>query len=336
MLDAIPVERAVLIPCSDDLILRAAGLSERFRERFYMSLPPTEAVRTYTDKVLFADALEAYDVPHPRTLTGRDGLEQLSETELGGFFLKPRNSQAFSSHYRIKGVRVAGSVSAAEDIDRFLREGFEVQLQEVIPGPVTNEYHIDGFMDKSGRMVAAMARQRIRMYPTDFGNSTMMLSIPMETLGPALGPLLRLLEGLQHRGIFSADFKWDQRDGLFKLLEINSRPWWQVEFSTLCGVNVCAMTYHDAVGEELPTVSDYAVDRRFRILVHDTRAFLDMRKRGGETLGGWLASLKGATDAINRFKDPLPSLWFPIEVAVRFVRRLLSRAGMTRNRSSQP
>jgi D-aspartate ligase len=321
LLDVVSLERAVLIPCSDGLVQEAANLPDRFAESFVGSLPPAAAVRTYTDKAFFADAVGTHDVPHPRTFSSVEDVARLSDAEIRGFFLKPRNSQAFSAHYRTKAIPVSGRAEAIEEMERLATEGFKMELQEIIPGPITNHYHLDGFVDRFGRTVAAMARQRIRMYHTDYGNSTMLVSVPMGTLDTAIEPLYRLMRALHHRGIFSAEFKWDERDRLFKLLEINARPWWQVEFATLCGVNVCAMAYHDAIGEELPVISSYDIGQRFRILAQDARAFLDLRKRKAVTLKDWLSSVRGVTDAIIRLSDPLPTLGFAREVAGKLVRR---------------
>jgi predicted ATP-grasp superfamily ATP-dependent carboligase len=332
LLEAIPIKQAVLIPCTDEWLAVAAALPDSFQEQFPASLPPAGAVRAYTDKAVFAEALRTHEVPHPRTIraSDREAIERLSESEMTGFFLKPRNSQEFSLQYRIKALSVSGKSDAIAKIERFAQDGFAVELQEMIPGPVTRQYHIDGFVDRFGRVVAAMARQRLRMYPTDFGNTTLQVSIPMETLEAAIEPLHRLLEGLEHRGIFSAEFKWDERDRLFKLLEINARPWWQVEFSTLCGVNVCAMAYRDALGEELPAVSTYDVGRRFRILAHDFRAFRDLRSQGDETPLNWIASLRGAPDAIIRLADPWPALGFAREIASKLARMPFRRGAPTR------
>lgn len=323
LLDTIPIEHAVLMPCSDEWLAAAVALPKSLRERFPASLPPADAVRAYTDKGLFAEAVRQFDVPHPRTIDAADheAIEQLSDTEIRGFFLKPRHSQAFSLHYRTKAVPVSSRADAIEKLERFEREGFPVELQEIIFGPTTHYYLVDGVIDRFGSVSGAMARRRIRMYPIDFGNSTMQVSIPMEDVAAAIEPLFRLLRGLNHRGIFSAEFKWDERDQLFKLLEINARPWWQVEFSTLCGVNVCEMAYRDAIADELPTVTTYAVGHRFGILAHDVRALRDLRRQGTETFGGWLSSRRGATDAINRLSDPLPAFGFAREIAAKLIRR---------------
>ena len=67
--------------------------------------------------------------------------------------------------------------------------GFEVILQEYIPGPPTEHYFIDGFMDREHVVQARFARQRLRMYPPDFGNSTYMVSVDIGKVRPAMDAL---------------------------------------------------------------------------------------------------------------------------------------------------
>ena len=52
------------------------------------------------------------------------------------------------------------------------RRGLDVMLQEYIPGPPTCHYMVEGFVDRIGRPVARFVRQRLRMFPPDFGDST--------------------------------------------------------------------------------------------------------------------------------------------------------------------
>jgi len=69
--------------------------------------------------------------------------------------------------------------------------------------------------------------------------------------------------------VFSAEFKFDERDGLFKILEVNARPWWYVDFAARCGVDVCRMAYRDALATRSslsrPIRSDGAVSSRISI-----------------------------------------------------------------------
>ena len=89
-----------------------------------------------------------------------------------------------------------------------------------------------------------------------------MQSVPLSEVAPAAESLTALLDRLAYRGVFSAEFKKDSRDGQFKILEINARPWWYVEFASRCGVDVCTMSYRDALDLPVTSVTDYQAGRR--------------------------------------------------------------------------
>ena len=79
-----------------------------------------------------------------------------------------------------------------------------------------------------------------------------MVSVPLADVRAPSTPCGACSAQSSYRGIFSAEFKRDPRDGLFKLLEVNARPWWFVDFAVRCGVDVCRMAYDDALGREVP------------------------------------------------------------------------------------
>ena len=161
-----------------------------------------------------------------------------------GSFLKPRDSHAFFRRYKVKACRVESREDAIEQFRKKNSDGFKVLLQEYIPGPTSNHYFLDGFVDRNGQVDAMFARRRLRMYPDDFGNSSYMRSVACSEISQAVDDLKRLLSAISYRGIFSAEFKYDDRDGKYKILEINARPWWYVEFAAICGVDVWNHPFH--------------------------------------------------------------------------------------------
>jgi predicted ATP-grasp superfamily ATP-dependent carboligase len=183
-----------------------------------------------------------------------------------------------------------------------------MMLQDYIPGPPTNHYFIDGFIDKTGVVRAMLARQRLRMSPPDFGNSTFMVTVPLSDTGDAASTLKKLFADIHYRGIFSAEFKRDERDGVFYLIEVNARPWWYVEFAARCGVNVCRMAIDDALGKPVQTVSGYAIGRRCVFPYYDLQAVRDERAAGRLGLLGWVRSWLGPYQPVFRWSDPLPAV----------------------------
>ena len=258
-LNALPLEGAVLIPCSDRWAREVAGLGNETRDRFPSSLPPIPVLDRFLDKGLFSRALEEQDVPHPRTIIVDAALKVDHLDALDRFFVKPRNSQLFHKHFGVKAFLSESGSDLADKVMLAQESGLEVMLQEYVPGPASNHYFVDGFIDVRGEVRALFARRRLRMHPPNFGNSSYMVSIPRAEVAQAVNDLIRLLTAEGYRGIFSAEFKKDERDGVFKILEVNARPWWFVEFAAKCGMDVVEMAYRDALGEPVKEGSDYRV-----------------------------------------------------------------------------
>ena len=308
-LESLPVS-TVLMPCSDIWVRTVAALPDEVLRRFPASVAPLEALDLLVDKACFGSTLDRLELPHPATRLMKSvrDLEVVPDTVFQTSFLKPVHSQQFFARFGVKAFRIADRSSALDRLAECIEAGFQMMLQEYIPGPPTNHYFIDGFVDRNGVVRAMFARRRLRMSPPDFGNSTLMISVPVSDTGDASATLKSLFTHIGYRGIFSAEFKRDLRDGAFNLIEVNARPWWYIEFAARCGVNVCAMAVRDALGEPVETISNYAVGRRCVFPYYDLQAVRAERSAGRLGLLGWASSWLGPYQPIFRWSDPLPSV----------------------------
>ena len=311
----------VLIPCSDLWVRTVAGLPPEIRVRYPVSVAPLDAVDILVDKNRFRETLARLGLPHPTThmLRSEKDLDGVPESVLRSSFLKPVSSQEFFARFGVKGFRIAGRAEAVGALARCTDAGLKMMLQEYIPGPPTNHYFIDGFVDRAGTVRARFARRRLRMSPPDFGNSTMMESVPVADVGSGAATLDALFAFLHYRGIFSAEFKRDERDGVFNLIEVNARPWWYVEFAARCGVNVCQLAVRDALGHPVETIGRYALGRRCVFPYYDVDALRAEARAGHQSLLAGVRSWLGAYQPVFRWSDPLPAL---SEVAGLIRRRL--------------
>lgn len=146
------------------------------------------------------------------------------------------------------------------------------------------------------------------MFPPDFGNSTCMISVPLRDVTGAVDTLETLFEATGYSGIFSAEFKLDERDGQFKILEMNCRPWWYIQFAAECGVDVAEMAYRDALEMPLPKVGVYKTGARFVFPYYDRYALRDMHRRGKPVLKEFASSWIGAATPVFSWDDPLPAV----------------------------
>lgn len=309
-LEALEIPRLVLMPCSDAWAVAVSRLEPGLSGRFPSGVAAPDILKRLVDKGRFAETLGELGLPHPRTFLLREpaSLGEVPDECFPGCFLKPVDSGRFAGAFGVKAIRPRSREHAGTLVAEAREKGLELMLQEFIPGPPTRHFFLDGFVDRHGRVCGMLARKRLRMFPAEFGNSTLTESIPLSDLRDAEQSLRRLLEGIRYRGVFSAEFKLDERDGLFKMLEVNARPWWFVGFAASCGVDVCQMTIRDALGEDVVAVSQYAVGRR---CVHGRRDLATWRRKSGPDrlrLPSLLRSWIGAEQLTLCWDDPRPGL----------------------------
>ncbi|MDZ4722475.1 MAG: hypothetical protein SGI97_00970 [candidate division Zixibacteria bacterium] len=311
-LEHFPADQAVLFPCSDHWTAEAARLPLHIRERFKTIVPEQDSVNIFLDKGLLATMMQDQGLAHPRTfiITSERDFSDIPETIFEQSFLKPRDSQSFFRHFARKGFFVRSKDDALKRYSTFADDGFEMILQEYIPGPAHSHYFIDGYIGRDGLVKGRLARRRLRMFPLDFGNSTYLRSISLTDISPAIESLDRLFAAVNYKGIFSAEFKFDERDQTFKLIEVNIRPWWYIQFASACGVNVALMAYNDALGRNIKTVSGYKIGEGLIHSYYDIHAARALYKRGELTLIEWIRSWLTSTQSDFSWSDPLPTAAF--------------------------
>ncbi len=330
-LSGLPFERAVLLPCSDAWVQRVAAVAAQVGPRFVASVSAPETLDRLVDKWHLAEILQELGLPHPRTvaIAATQDPASVPEEVLRGAFMKPRDSLNFFARFGVKAFRISSRAELRECLGRLAGTGLEVQLQEYVPGPPGNHYFVDGFRDRNGRVTGTQARRRMRMYPPDFGNSTSFESIPPSDVQPAVDAMTRLLAHLKFRGVFSAEFKRDDRDGVFRLIEVNVRPWWYVEFAGRSGMDVTAMVVRDALGEPVDAAPPSRAGRRCVYPYYDYFACREGLRDGTLTLGGWLWSWASAEQPVFRWSDPWPALSASAQILWGKVRRLAGGGART-------
>jgi D-aspartate ligase len=327
LLEPLEFEQAVLFPCSDTFLKAVVALPGRLGSRFLTSLPPPETLDILVNKGKFAIALLEAGIPHPETLIidNADRLKSLDVRYFQNYFLKPFYSKQFRLQFRTKGFRVFSLDDALEKLERIQKAGHSVVLQEYIPGPANQHYFVDGFTDREGEIRALFVRRRERIYPPDFGNSSYCVSIPQDQALGALDSVRRLIKHLGYRGIFSAEFKFDARDNAFKILEVNARPWWYVEFASQCGVDTCWMAYRDALHMPIASIEAYAEGVGCMYGFEDFRAASKMFFKRELSPLTWIGEFLTAKRPIFSWADPVPAIVNVASRPLRFIKRRIMK-----------
>jgi len=307
-LNLLPFDRAVLFPCSDHWTLEVLRLPHRLRTRFPSSASSAEVNRRFVEKMRFMDLLREAGVPHPRSapVESPDDVSALTREWGGRVFLKPSNSQLFHRRFGEKAILVS---SVDDAIARFRiahEEGLGFILQEYIPGDASAHHFIDGFVNRDHEVITCFARRRLRMHPADFGNSSCMVSEDPGQVEPAIEVLKTIFKTAGYSGIFSAEFKFDERDGFFKILEVNCRPWWYIEFAARCGIDVVEMAYCDALEQPVSAPRSYDVGVSFVYPYYDYQAIKNLPREIRPGIFKWLGTVVRSKQPVAAWDDPVP------------------------------
>ncbi len=330
-LRSLDIPRAVLIPCSDQWTLAVAGLPPDLRERFPASVPPREAVEQFVDKDRFRMLVDGLGIPHPRSLPIGDpaDLDRATDDELSNGFLKPTESFRHNRRFGTKGFFVHSRQEAVELVEQGSAAGITFMLQDWIPGNMSKTVLIDGFIDRAGALKALVARRRVRMDPPMIANTSSDVTIPLGQVSECIEVVRRLLGTVDYRGIFNVEFKFDERDGHFKIIEVNPRPTWYVGHIARSGVDLPGMSYLDAQGLPVTAAGSYQVGRYGLYEILDAaallRAWRSLRRPEGAVLRPWLTG----DHVLFWWSDPMPAL---ADVSQTFRRK----AGRTVGRFQRP
>ena len=288
-------EKLVVYPLADLDTLTLSRVKEDLRDDYHLVVGDREATETLVNKRKFYQALSASSIDYPATFFPQDlaSARRIGKDLIYPVFVRPSITQLFS---RIFGACKGFIAKSLEELLYYYRlassKGVEVMFQEIIYGPPHNSFQIEGYFNKSFACTGFFARQRLRIWPPDFGNTTLCASIPISRLSFESEQMAVFLKKIRYNGLASAELKKDCRDGKNRMLEINARPWLHFWLSTECGNDILLSSYLDAIGEKTGYTQGYCVGTKSIDIERDLLAAPSMFKRGELSFLEWLSSLR--------------------------------------------
>lgn len=280
-----------------------AALSKHFR----LTVPPWDLLRWAYDKRLTYQMAAEIGVDHPRTFYPKNRDELLKLDLPFPVILKPAFKKQVNRFTRDKAWRaddrqtlVARYAEAAE-----LVGPAAVMVQELIAGGGEAQFSY-GALCSEGRIVASVTARRTRQYPVEFGRSSSFV----ETIDQPVieEPARRLLAAMRYTGLAEVEFKYAQKDGHYKLLDVNPRAWTWQELCAGAGVDFPYLLWRTIHGELVPELRGRPGVRWVRLSTDVAAASTEML-RGHLSLRAYLQSLKGPLEfAAFAADDPMPAL----------------------------
>lgn len=205
------------------------------------------------DKYVQYSYCEKYDVPYPKTqsIETREDIQKI-ESMMFPVLIKPnKRDDLVTDVFRSLFLETIDDYKKnMQKLEYFINNNITFLASEFIPGDDTNIYAYVGYRSQSGEILNEWIGKKLTQYPDNFG---VFSSGSNEAPAIVRGQGRKLLEVMDLKGICEPEFKYDSRDGKFKLMEINLRSMMWHRVGNLSGVNIQYSQYLDAVGDKVPT-----------------------------------------------------------------------------------
>jgi D-aspartate ligase len=304
--DSAYLQGAVLLACSDAAIAVLAHHRSQLAERYRLDESEPGAQLCMLDKYSTYQTAVAAGVPTPRfwRAEGREHVLSLKDELVFPLIVKPRLSHVFEQRFGQKFFTASNFDELIGAFDTASAAGLEALLVEFIPGADDKLCSYYTYLDQDGTPLLDFTKRIIRRFPTGMGGACYHITDWIPELVP-LGRALFAQAGL--RGLANVEFKLDERDGKYKLIECNARFTAGNCLVAASGVDLAALVYGRIVGRASEPLVSYKRGLRLWDPVRDFWSFNEQRKSGKLTTMAWLKSiLHRQTFAYLDWSDPMP------------------------------
>ncbi|MFQ5739515.1 MAG: hypothetical protein ACE5JX_10935 [Acidobacteriota bacterium] len=241
---------SVLIPSDDATLVPVSKHKALLQPHFKVAANEWDITRAYVEKQHTYALAEKVGVPCPRTGLPRSLEEAIDFLDQVGWpcIIKPSVSHRF---YELFGSKMLVARNQAEFVEAYrAAEEYKIPLllQELIPGDDTcgvnyNSYRVEG------EVVSEFTARKVRLTPPGIGFPRVVVSRDL----PEVHHLGRkILKALNYQGFSCTEFKQDQRDGAYKLMEVNGRHNLSSLLAVACGLNFPYLNYRHLVDGKVP------------------------------------------------------------------------------------
>lgn len=245
-------ERVLLLGCGDSYVQLISSNLGNYPDNVEAPYIPIEMMNELIHKEKFYNMCEEAGVDYPSTFVHRKEMGHAFDLPFEGpFIIKPSNGILYWK-YPFPGQKKVFKEKTREDLEGVLDTIYEsgysdsIIIQDFIPGDDTYMRVLTNYSDENG-IVKLMCLGHVLLEehtPHGIGNHAVIITEHNTELEDRFR---ELLEGMKYQGFSNFDIKYDQRDGRYKVFEINTRQGRSNYYVTAAGANLAQYVVEDRI-----------------------------------------------------------------------------------------
>jgi len=324
--------RPILIPTTDEAAMWVADNEAALQEQFRFPHQPAGLVRSLCDKGRMHELARQNGVATPYAVVPRskEDVARFLETATFPLILKATDAQALrrcvgGTKFVIQTPRDLWSLHA--------RAGYGGQpnllIQEFIPG---DDWMFNGYFDENSECLFGLTGMKIRRFPVNTGLTSLGICIRNECVEATT---TRFMKAIRYRGILDIGYRYDRRDGQYKVLDINPRVGCTFRlFTATNGMDMARPRYLDMTGQRV-TAAPAHEGRKWLVEDFDLFSVLSSWRNHSLKIQDCVRSFRGVQEtACFALDDPLPFLMMGVADCCELYQWM--RSQMRRPRQSDP
>lgn len=223
---------------------------QKLQEYFYFTLPPDDLIKSILNKDKFIDLAKINNLPIPKSfrICGDEPLNEILNKLNFPFIIKPswRNNEWLRIFKEKKVFIVENSDDLKLALSVMSKHPVEYLIQEIVKGSESNIYCSFAILNENSEPIQIGFCRKLTQYPPNYGNTSIAIPIQessLENLSREIFKKLKLI------GYASIEFKFDETDGKYKIIEITPNRFnRQFAVTTLQGLNLPYTLYQYELG----------------------------------------------------------------------------------------
>jgi D-aspartate ligase len=330
--------RSILIATTDATAVFVADNAEELKEWFIFPSVESSLVHSLWNKKQMHQLAKKLGIATPEASfpASRSDILEFLQTAMFPIVIKGIDGDRLAKCAGKKGFIAHSQAELLRRYDSIVEEdpnNPNLMLQEYIPGNDETVCGLEGYFNESSECLFSVTGKKIRQWPAYQGVTTLGVCLKNETIEQITREFVKKIG---YKGILDIGFRYDSRDGLYKLLDTNPRIGCTFRlFVAENGMDVARALYLDLTGQ-LIGPAEAREGRKWMVEDLDVLSSLRYWRDRRLTLTQWIRSFRGiAETAFFSLDDPLPFLAMCLQRALKIFkdfRRKLTAGGAVQSR----